>query len=300
MRSFSQAGSKHAEALTDFRYRSGVVIAKLGVPIVLDLRGVGDNLQDHYTTRMVARVKGVETLNATTKGLKLAREIARWCIEYAQEIPVRVIAHMLGVPEQDAEQFRKWIKEILEIGISDYDVLMRAQREMIEYFADKIAIRRADPQEDLISYLINAHFENRMLSDDHINGTLRLLLIAGIDTTWSAIGSCLWHLAQHREDLRRIRSESGLMTSAIEEFLRAYAPVTMAREVVKETQIGGCTFKFGQMVLLSFPRQTGILPCSRTRTGLSLIENRTAMPLSASASIAASAPILPGWRSEWR
>ena len=174
-------------------------------------------------------------------------------VEYAQEIPVRVIAHMLGVPEQDAEQFRKWIKEILEIGISDYDVLMRAQREMIEYFADKIAMRRADPRDDLISYLIKAHFENRTLSDDHINGTLRLLLIAGIDTTWSAIGSCLWHLAQHREDLRRLRSKSGLMTLAIEEFLRAYAPVTMAREVVKETQIGGCAFKLGQMVLLSFP-----------------------------------------------
>jgi choline dehydrogenase len=56
------------------------LLRKLGVPIVLDLRGVGDNLQDHYTTRMVARVKGVETLNTTTKGLKLAREIARWCI----------------------------------------------------------------------------------------------------------------------------------------------------------------------------------------------------------------------------
>jgi choline dehydrogenase len=56
------------------------LLRRLGVPIVLDLRGVGDNLQDHYTTRMVARVKGVETLNTSTKGLKLAREIARWCI----------------------------------------------------------------------------------------------------------------------------------------------------------------------------------------------------------------------------
>ena len=55
------------------------LLRKLGVPIVLDLRGVGDNLQDHYTTRMVARVKGVETLNTTTRP-QLAREIARWCI----------------------------------------------------------------------------------------------------------------------------------------------------------------------------------------------------------------------------
>ena len=184
-------------------------------------------------------------------------------VEYAQEIPVRVIAHMLGVPEQDADQFRKWIKEILEIGISDYDVLMRAQREMIAYFAKKIAMRHAGPRDDLISYLINARIEGQTLSEDHINGTLRLLLIAGIDTTWSAIGSCLWHLARHQEDRRRLRSEAGLMTLAIEEFLRAYAPVTMAREVVKQTQIGGCTFKPGHMVLLSFPaanRDPAIFP----------------------------------------
>ena len=144
-------------------------------------------------------------------------------VEYAQEIPVRVIAHMLGVPEQDADQFRKWIKEILEIGIADYDVLMRAQREMIAYFAEKIALRQADPQDDLIGYLINARTESQTLSDDHINGTLRLLLIAGIHTTWSAIGSCLWHLAQHQEDRRRLRSEAGLMTLANDEELMGHS-----------------------------------------------------------------------------
>jgi cytochrome P450 len=174
-------------------------------------------------------------------------------VEYSQEIPVRVIAHMLGVPEQDGNLFRKWIKEILDIGITDLDVLMRAQREMITYFAEKIAARRANPDDDLIGYLVNVRVEDRPLTDDHINGTLRLLLIAGIDTTWSAIGSCLWHLAQHAGDRRRLTAEQGLMNSAVEEFLRAYAPVTMAREVVKETQISGCTFMPGQMVLLSFP-----------------------------------------------
>jgi len=174
-------------------------------------------------------------------------------VEYAQEIPVRVIAHMLGVPEQEADQFRRWIKEILEIGITDLDVLMRAQREMIAYFAEKIAARRAAPREDLIGYLINADIEGRSLTDEHINGTLRLLMIAGIDTTWSAIGSCLWHLAQHPQDRRRLATEPGLVGSAVEEFLRAYAPVTMAREVVQETEISGCTFKPGHMVLLSFP-----------------------------------------------
>jgi cytochrome P450 len=174
-------------------------------------------------------------------------------VGYAQEIPVRVIAHMLGVSEQDGDLFRKWIKEVLEIGITDFDVLMRAQGEMETYFAEKIAARRAEPSDDLISYLINVRIGDRPLPDEHVNGTLRLLLIAGIDTTWSAIGSCLWHLAEHAEDRRRLSAEPGLMNSAVEEFLRAYAPVTMAREVVKETQIDGCTFKPGHMVLLSFP-----------------------------------------------
>jgi len=174
-------------------------------------------------------------------------------VEYAQEIPVRVIAHMLGVPEADAAQFRKWITEVLEIGITDIAVLMRAQGEMVAYFAEKVAARRAHPGEDLIGYLINARVEDRPLSDEHVNGMLRLLMIAGIDTTWSAIGSCLWHLAQQAPDRRRLAREPGLMGSAVEELLRAYAPVTMAREVVKETEISGCTFKPGHMVLLSFP-----------------------------------------------
>jgi cytochrome P450 len=174
-------------------------------------------------------------------------------VDYAQEIPVRVIAHMLGVPEQEGDLYRKWIHEILEIGITDVQVALRASDEMIAYFAEHVAERRARPRDDLIDYLINVRIEGRPLSDEHINGTLRLLLIAGIDTTWSAIGSCLWHLAGHPQDRRRLVADAALMASAVEEFLRAYAPVTMAREVVKETQIGGCTFTPGHMVLLSFP-----------------------------------------------
>ncbi len=64
-----------------------------------------------------------------------------------------------------------------------------------------------------------------------------LTLIAGIDTTWSAIGSSLWHLATHDEDRMRLVAEPGLMATAVEELLRAYAPVTMAREVTDDTEV---------------------------------------------------------------
>jgi cytochrome P450 len=173
---------------------------------------------------------------------------------YTKHVPVRAIAHMLGIPEKDGDLFIKWIHGILELGIKDDNALMEAVREMTGYFAGHIEHRKKNPTDDLISTLMNARDKDgNPLADEHVLGSLRLLLIAGIDTTWSAIGSCIWHLATHPEDRRRLVAEPALMPTAIEEFLRAYAPVTMAREVVKETKLNGCTFKPGQMVLLSFP-----------------------------------------------
>ena len=174
-------------------------------------------------------------------------------VEYAQEIPVRVIAHLLGLPEGDGDLYRKWIHEILEVGITDVSVAVKAAGEMTQYFMGPVQERMQKPGDDLISYLVHAKFNGQAMTPENVLGSLRLLLIAGIDTTWSGIGSCIWHLAKTPADRRRLVGEPQLMPTAIEELLRAYAPVTMAREVVKETSINGCTFKPGQMVMLSFP-----------------------------------------------
>lgn len=80
-----------------------------------------------------------------------------------------------------------------------------------------------------------------------------LLMIAGIDTSWSAIGASLWHLAGHAADRRRLATEPGLMDTALEEFLRAYAPVTMARLVAKDCDFHGHQLKEGDWLLLPFP-----------------------------------------------
>ena len=82
---------------------------------------------------------------------------------------------------------------------------------------------------------------------------MRLLLIAGIDTTWSAIGASLWHLARTPADRQRLVSEPELIPTAVEEFLRAFAPVTMARQVRRDGEIAGCPVRAGEMVLLAFP-----------------------------------------------
>ena len=173
---------------------------------------------------------------------------------YSKHIPVRTIANMLGIPEADSDRFIKWIHQILELGIKDQAILMQAVQEMTLYFVDQIEHRRQHPTDDLISTLMNARDKNgQPLSDAHVQGSLRLLLIAGIDTTWSAIGASLWHLAKTPEDRERLAAEPELLPTAVEEFLRAYSPVTMAREVMKETAISGCPVKPGNMVLLSFP-----------------------------------------------
>jgi cytochrome P450 len=101
--------------------------------------------------------------------------------------------------------------------------------------------------------LLEAHIDGKRLDDRHLNGMLRLLLIAGIDTTWSGIGATPWHLARTPTERDRLVAEPAMMPTAIEEFLRAFSPVTMAREVVKDTEISGCPIKAGNMVLLSFP-----------------------------------------------
>ena len=173
---------------------------------------------------------------------------------YSRHIPVRTIAHMLGIPEADGDLFIKWIHEILEVGITNQAVMMKAIDEMTAYFSSHIERRKTHPADDLITTLMNARDrDGQPLSDAHVQGTLRLLLIAGIDTTWSAIGSSLWHLAKTPADRERLIAEPELLPAAIEEFLRAFAPVTMAREVVKETEVSGCPIKPGNMVLLSFP-----------------------------------------------
>jgi len=173
---------------------------------------------------------------------------------YSKHIPVRTIANMLGIPEADSDRFIKWIHQILELGIKDQAILMQAVQEMTLYFVDQIEHRRQHPTDDLISTLMNARDKNgQPLSEAHVQGSLRLLLIAGIDTTWSAIGASLWHLAKTPEDRERLVAEPELLPTAVEEFLRAYSPVTMAREVMKETAISGCPVKPGNMVLLSFP-----------------------------------------------
>ena len=128
------------------------------------------------------------------------------------------------------------------------------KEEGLDSYLDRhIADHVEHPRDDLISYLLDVEIEGTRLSPEHVRGTVLLLLIAGIDTTWSAIGAALWHLAAHAEDRHRLAAAPELMGQAVEELLRAYAPVTMARIVAEDTELGGRRMAAGDWVLLPFP-----------------------------------------------
>ena len=171
--------------------------------------------------------------------------------QYAQHIPVRVIAEMLGLPPGDGDVFRKFIHRILENPGADFAL---NYEDTLDYYIDKvIADHRANPRDDLIDFLLHAEMDGQPLSDPHIRGTVALLLIAGIDTTWSAIGASLWHLSQSPADRQRLVDDPEVLPFAVEEFLRFYAPVTMARIVAEEVEVGGTTLGKRDWVLLPFP-----------------------------------------------
>ncbi len=206
--------------------------------------------------------KRVQTFEAFTRGLcnELldaldGRERVDAAVDYAQHIPLRVIVKMLGFPQQDADLFRRFIHMVLEeVDLPAEERQAQAESgELDAYIDDRIAEHRSYPRDDLTTFLLNADLDGQKLETDHVRGTMVLLMIAGIDTTWSAIGASLWHLAQHPEDRKALATEPELMTTAVEEFLRAYAPVTMARLVAKDHEFQGCRMKEGDWLLLPFP-----------------------------------------------
>ncbi len=173
--------------------------------------------------------------------------------DYAKYIPMRVIGDMLGFPSRTTALFAQFVEDVL--GTVDLPPEERGERmrPLFDYLYDQVREHVDNPRDDLTTHLINAELYGQKLGPEHVVGTIVLLLIAGIDTTWSAIGASLWHLAGHRADRERLVASPDALPTAMEEFLRAYAPVTMARLVKEDMHFGDVDMKAEDWILLSFP-----------------------------------------------
>jgi pimeloyl-[acyl-carrier protein] synthase len=178
--------------------------------------------------------------------------------DFAYPLPVIVICEMLGVPFEDHERFKQWGLDIAR-GLDsillppDSDVARRsdaARSALTAYFRELIAERRASPRADLLSGLIAAEEVGDRLREDELLATCILLLVAGHETTVNLIGNGTLALLRHRDQLRRLREDPGLIASAVEELLRYDGPVQRtARVSGEDVAIAGRTIAKGELVM---------------------------------------------------
>jgi cytochrome P450 len=161
--------------------------------------------------------------------------------ELTFEFPVRVIARLLGLPEEDFPQFQRWSVELIGL-VADIERGLAASESLREYFAGVVADRRAKPAEDVISDLVTAEVDGEKLTDEAIYSFLRLLLPAGAETTYRSSGNLLFLLLTHPDQLDAVRSDRSLLPQAIEEGLRCEPPLlTINRTTTCEVELAGVT-----------------------------------------------------------
>lgn len=255
---------------TDTDTWSSFSITVTPVPQVYDANGdrirsiIASDEPDHTRERRLMlpffSPRAVEKYREHTQ--ELCRRLIREFIEegsadiaeqYARQIPPRIIAAILGIEPEMADEFTTWVQGALELGLQDEEIREHYMAIIRNFFVEQIELRQTNPGDDLISFLLAAELDGEPVPMPVIRGNVQLMLIAGIDTTWSSIGSALLHLATHPEDRRRLVEEPELIPTAIEEFLRAYSPVTMARVAKHDTMLGDREVKAGERVILTFP-----------------------------------------------
>lgn len=174
---------------------------------------------------------------------------------FANVLPVIVIAEMLGVPPEDRARFKDWSDAVAE-GLrydptgARFGQMSSALDALTGYLAAVVAERRRAPREDLISALIAAEEEGERLTEAELLSTLRLLLIAGNETTTNLIGNGTLALLRHPDELAKLRADLSLLPRAIEEMLRYDSPVQAVRRIaMRDFALGGRVIRAGDPVV---------------------------------------------------
>jgi len=169
--------------------------------------------------------------------------------EFTFPYPTKIIASLLGLRPEDYPQFQKWSISILAFTVNRERALA-ASEALREYFTPILAARRAEPRDDLISSLAHAEIDGEELDDEEIFSFLRLLLPAGIETTYRSTGNLLFGLLSNRDQLDAVRSDRSLIPQAIEEAVRWEPPLlTITRVVTRDTELGGESIPAGSTVM---------------------------------------------------
>ena len=169
--------------------------------------------------------------------------------EFTFPYPTQIIAGLLGLPREDYPQFQRWSISLLSFTINP-ERGRAASAALQEYFTPILAARREDPREDLISGLAQAEIDGEKLSDEEIFSFLRLLLPAGVETTYRSLGNMLFGLLSNTDQLDAVRADRSLLPQAIEEAVRWEPPLLMiTRVATRDTELAGVPIPAGSSVM---------------------------------------------------
>lgn len=168
--------------------------------------------------------------------------------DYTFEFPTRVISKLLGLPEEDLPWFRQRAVELISYTVK-FKRAFEASAALKDYFLDQIEQRRSKPTEDIIGDLVTAEIDGEKLTDEAIYSFLRLLLPAGLETTYRSSGNLLFLLLTHPEQFAAVRNDYELIAPAIEEGLRYETPLTtVQRSANQDTELGGVHLPAGAVI----------------------------------------------------
>jgi cytochrome P450 len=169
--------------------------------------------------------------------------------EFTFPFPTQIIAGLLGLPRADYPQFQRWSISLLSFTVNR-ERGIAASKALEEYFVPILAARREKPQDDLMSTLAHAEIDGERLSDEEIFSFLRLLLPAGVETTYRSTGNLLFGLLSNPEQLAAVRSDRSLVPQAIEEAVRWEAPLLIiTRLATRDTELAGVSIPAGSAVM---------------------------------------------------
>ncbi len=200
--------------------------------------------------------KAVKKLEAPTYAIGhelvdrfITRATADMCSEFAFLLPAMVIAELVGIPQGDRSQFVKWADDAITAAAPGSSGYAESDPQLRAYVLNIIDERRRTPGEDLLSQLIEVHDGEDRLSTDELVALVRMLILAGTDTTANLIGSMLHQLLSVRSRWQRVHSDRALIANVVEETLRFDPPLYwVPRKAAADVDVAGVTIPAGALV----------------------------------------------------
>lgn len=171
--------------------------------------------------------------------------------EFSEKYPINIVLDLLGLPQDRMAEFLVWEKEMLHTN--DWEVRGNAVRKVKAYLMGEILDRQANPRDDYISHIFDNEVDGRKWNIDEVFGHCFNLYLGGLDTVTSLLGNIFCFLARYPDRQQELREQPGLIVTAVEEMLRAYAPVTAFRIAAKEIEICGQKIMPGEYVSVATP-----------------------------------------------